>query len=178
MDASDTPLFVVHLDDTDDPGDVLDAMSLGQFVAGTQPHARSVRLSRVRPGTPLLPSGVRPIRVAVDGGFRSHIATGEGWTLRAARWSDATARLTVTAVSDDLARRVLRQATSGAVEAARPLDEAVTIGFWHLGSRGPVRNERELHAAPWKSIRRNYSASVATGLERLMGSFPNGFRVG
>ena len=176
MDPDRTLPFVVHLDDTDDPGDVLDALILGQFVAGAQPHARSVHLNRVRPDAPLLPSGVHPIRVAVDGGFRSHMATGDGWTLRAARWKDGTARLTVTAVSEDLARQVLRHATSGAVEPGRPVDQAVTIGFWHLECRGPVRKEREVDAAPWQKIRRNYSAPVATSLERLIAVGPHQVR--
>jgi hypothetical protein len=172
MDASHPLPFVVHVDDMDDPGDVLDALILGPFIAGEQPHARIVRLHRVRPDATLLPPAVRPVRVAVDGGFRCQIAAGDGWTLRTARWKDGTARLTVTAVSEELARDVLRRATAGAVEPTRPLDEAVTIGFWHATCRRPVRKEREVDAAPWPRIRRNYSAAAAATLERVMAVTP------
>ena len=172
MDASHPLHFVVRLDDSDEPGDVLDALILGQFVEGAQPHARTAHLNRVRAGAPLLPPGVNPIRVAVDGNFRAHLAAGDGWTLRAARWSDGSARVTVTASSEELARRVLQRSTADAVEAARPAEDAVPIGFWHLGCHGPVRKEREIEAAPWPRIRRNYAGAVRAALERLMALGP------
>lgn len=168
MDACDPLPFVVHLDDADDPGDVLDALILGPFLAGSQPHARTIVLDRVRQDSPLLPPDVEPARVFVRSGHRCHVAAGEGWTLLAGRWSNGSANLTVTAVTEDLARQVLRKATAGAVEPARPENEAVTIGFWHRDDRGPVRRVREIDTAPWPRIRSNYAASVASALERLM----------
>lgn len=146
MDASHPLPFVVQLDDTDSPGDVLDALILGEFVAGTQPHARLARLCRVRADAQLLPAGVEPIRVVSDRGVRSHLAAGKGWTLRASRWKDGVAHLTVTAVDEETARRVLAEATTGAVEPARPVQEAVAIGFWHQTCRGPVRKTTALRA--------------------------------
>ncbi|MGH9190557.1 MAG: DUF5925 domain-containing protein [Acidimicrobiales bacterium] len=172
MDASDPLPFVVHLDDSDTPGDVLDALILGEFVAGTQPHARLARLCRVRADAQLLPAGVEPIRVVSDRGVRSHLAAGDGWTLRASRWHDGVAHLTVTAVNEETARRVLAEATAGAVEPARPVQEAVAIGFWHQTCRGPVRKTREIDTAPWPAIRRNYASSVASALEELMATEP------
>ena len=44
MDTSCPLPFVVQLYDTDNPGDVLDALILGRFVAGSEPHAHTVRL--------------------------------------------------------------------------------------------------------------------------------------
>lgn len=175
----DCPLpipLVVNIDDTDSPGDVLDALILGSFVAGTHPHARTVRLSRVRPDAHLLPPGVDPARVAVDGSTRVQLALGEGWALRTWRWKDATARITVTAATEELARRVLREATAEAVEPDRPAHEAVTIGFWHQSSRGPVRKTRQLDTAPWPTIRRNYASPVVTALEQLMAVEPGHVR--
>lgn len=172
MDTPNPLPFVVHVDDTDDPGDVLDALILGQFVAGSQPHARSVRLNRVRREAALLPPGTAASRVVVNGNCRSHLAAGEGWTLRAARWADGSAHLTVTATTAEIARAVLRQATRDAVEPRRRADEAVTIGFWHVGCSRPVRKEREVDAAPWRKIRCNYSTSARRALEQLMAVGP------
>ena len=176
MDAFSPLPFVVHVDDANDPVDVLDALILGPFVAGSQPHARTVRLNRVRPGASLLPPAVDANRVAVDGSRRAHLATGDGWTLRAVRWADASAQVTVTALTEHLARRILRQATADAVEPARPADEAVAVGFWHLGGRGPVRKEREVGVAAWTEVRRNYAGAAARSLERLMSVGSEGVR--
>jgi len=43
MDTRQKLPFVVHLGGTADPNDVLDAMSLGEFVAGGQPFAVMAR---------------------------------------------------------------------------------------------------------------------------------------
>ena len=167
--ATSLPLpFVVTVDDTDAPGDVIDALVLGRFVAGDQPCARTVRLQRVRPDARLLPDDSEPTRVADDLGRRSHLAEGEGWTLRAVRWLDATAHVTVVAADDALARAVLAAATAGAEEAEPPLDEAVSMGFWHLASHGGRRVARVIDIEPWAAIRRNYASSAGRALDRLM----------
>src|SRR2546428_14005949 len=107
--------FVVHLGDSDDPADVIDAMLLGRFVAGELPVSRSSRLDRVRPDARLLPSGVAACREAHANGRHARLAVGDGWALKATRWSDASAYLTVTALSDELAEAVLRDAVIDAV---------------------------------------------------------------
>ena len=52
--------FVVHVDGTDEPDLVVEALGLGAFVSGSQPWARSARLHRVRDGASLLPLGAEP----------------------------------------------------------------------------------------------------------------------
>lgn len=160
--------FVVHVDDLDDPGDVVDALVLAPFVSGAQPWARSVGLHRVRSEAPLRPPGSTLVRLAEDRTRRSHLAVGDGWTLRAVRWRDRTASITVTAVSEALAQAVLAQATAGAEDPRPPEDEAVTMGFWHLGPHGPEHKARTVRIAPWPGIRSNYSSAVAAALDRLM----------
>jgi Domain of unknown function (DUF5925)/ATPase family associated with various cellular activities (AAA) len=165
-----TPLAVC-LDDADSVRDVVDALALWPFASGRQPWACSVRLDRVRPDAPLRPPGARLVRVANDDGLSSHLAVGDGWTLRAVRWRDRSADVTVTAVHADLARAVLRQATRDATEPEPPEDDAVEIGFWYYRKSGQ-RRARSIAIEPWPSIRRNYARHVAAALEGLMAVTP------
>ncbi|MBW3615156.1 MAG: AAA family ATPase [Actinobacteria bacterium] len=165
--------FVVSLDDTDDPADVIDALALGRFAAGIEPAARSAHLSRLRPDAPLLPPGVECTWSVEGSGRRAHLAEGEGWTLRAVRWSDASGELTVTARTAELASGILEAATRGAVEPAGDEDAAVTVGFWHLRPCGsPRRTEREVAIEPWVSIRDNYTRSAVESMDAVMAVEP------
>lgn len=164
--------FVVHLDGSDDPDQVVEALSLRGFVSGTQPWARSARLDRLRTDASLLPPGVEPVR-AVRGSYRRcHLAVGEGWTLTAVAWQDRSAHVVVTAVTDELARSVLAQATDGAVEPAPRDDKTVAMGFWHLTGLGPRRSTRSVAVSPWAEIRGNYASSVAAALDRVISLAP------
>ena len=164
--APELPL-VAQVDDSDSPGDVIDVLALGEFVAGKHRWARSARLQRVKADAPLLPPDVAPTRASTEGSYSVHLAEGEGWLLRARRWSDGTADVLVTAIDDALAQEMLAAATDGAVEPVRADDSRVPIGFWHSTQRGARRVERSVAAAAWVDIRRNYAASVATALDQL-----------
>lgn len=168
MDASLPLSYEVQLDDFDEPPDVLTTLVLEEFLAGTQPWSVSARLQRVRRDARLLPPQVEPARHACQSDRRSVLAQGDGWTLHAVRWTDATARVTVTATSDELARSVLLDAINGAAEDLPPAEEATSIGFWHLTPHGGTRIVRSIATTPWSEIRRNYSAPVAGALDRLM----------
>ena len=169
MEPAHRPPFVVTLDDSDDPSDAIDALALGPFVAGREPFARSRRLNQVRPDATLLPPGTAAAHCA-HGDWRSAVlASGDGWTLRAVRWRDRSALVTVTAVSDDLAVNVLDEAVRGAVDPPSATDEAVTAGFWHQNKRGCAnRTAREVLIEPWARICRNYETGAADALGRLM----------
>jgi Domain of unknown function (DUF5925)/ATPase family associated with various cellular activities (AAA) len=158
----------LQLGDTSSACDLLETLGLVEFAAGRQPWARSKRIDRVRGDATLLPEGVEVIRHAVADGQRVHMATGDGWTLRAVRWRGG-ADVTVTAVEDDLARTILDQATENASESARPHDGTVPVGFWHRAAHGtPHRASRQITAAAWREIRSNYSERAAVQLDRLM----------
>ncbi|HEX3425448.1 MAG TPA: DUF5925 domain-containing protein [Acidimicrobiales bacterium] len=159
--------YVVRLDDSDDPGDVIDALALDAFVTGAEPWAQTRHLERVRSDARLIPPGTEACRVARFQGRRSHLARGPGWTLSAVRWKNGTARVQVTATSDEIARRVLTEATEGAAEAAAERDE-LPVGFWNLSCQVPLRSSRSVTVSPWPVIRGNYASSVARGLDRLM----------
>jgi hypothetical protein len=74
----------------------------------------------------------------------------------------------VLAESEQLAKDVLEESRAGA-EEARVIDHTkVGIGFWHLGSHGPVRHERSVDVQPWADIRRNYSGAATRSLDDLM----------
>ncbi|EFC79621.1 DUF5925 domain-containing protein [Parafrankia sp. EUN1f] len=165
--AGDLP-FVVALDDSDTPYDVVDALALAPFTNGDQPWARSVRIDRLRPGASLLPVGAEIVRTVVEDSRDSRLATGDGWTVRAVRWRGGSAEVLVTAVSEELARTVLDGVVRQA--AAEPGTEGtVTMGFWYLSAqRGPTRIIRRAATTDWPSIRRNYPASSLEALDRLM----------
>ena len=164
--------FVVSVGGLDDPADVADALALGPFLAGAQPWARTADLSRVRADATLLPAEAAVVRSVQTPRNRRLVATGDGWTLGVVRWSDRTAHLSVTAVSDELARRVLHEALEGATESEPPGREGVTMSFWHLGCRGPVRKRRSVATPGWDAIRRNYASPVAAALDRLVAVTP------
>jgi Domain of unknown function (DUF5925)/ATPase family associated with various cellular activities (AAA) len=157
------------MDDTDEPVDIVDLLALSLFAIGAQPYAKTADLDNVRADAPLLPDGAEIVREALTDGCRAYLASGDGWTLRATRWTHSRrARVTVTAVSAELAASVLARATEGAVDPPPPPDESVEMGFWNLQRGFPRRVKRRITAAPWAEIRRNYASPVAIALDRLM----------
>ncbi|HET6483525.1 MAG TPA: DUF5925 domain-containing protein [Actinoplanes sp.] len=157
------------VDDGDRLVDVVDLLALDAFVTGREPFGRSKYLENVRAEAPLVVDGARLVRDAVDEDGQGWLAVGEGWTLHVTRWKQSRrARVTVTAINAELAEQVLEDATAGVVEEPEPSPENVPIGFWHFGQHGPRRAAREIDAAPWETIRRNYASPVAATLERLM----------
>ncbi|SQD96532.1 AAA ATPase [Parafrankia sp. Ea1.12] len=164
--------FVVALDDSDTPYDVVDALALGPFTKGDQPWARSARIDRLKPGASLLPVDAEVVRTVVEDARDSRLATGDGWTVRAVRWRGGSAEVLVTAVSEELARTVLdgvvRQATAESVG-----EGTVTMGFWYLSTqRGPTRIIRRAATTAWRSIRRNYAETTLAPLDHLMAMRP------
>lgn len=164
--AAGVPM-VLTLDAADSHPEVLDSLVLASFIDGTQPWAHTQRLDRVRADATLLPPGVRPARVAVGDGAEAWLAYGDGWTLRSIRWRSGGAVVSVTALSDELARTVLGLATEGAVAPPQPEDERVDIGFWHMTTHGPRRHSRLITASLWSEIRRNYAPSAAAAIDHL-----------
>jgi Domain of unknown function (DUF5925)/ATPase family associated with various cellular activities (AAA) len=168
MDTSDQLPFVVHLDDCDEPGDVLDSLALGPFVAGRHPVAQTRQLTRVRSDGNFIPAGAASYRLA-EGPTRTVVVSeGEGWTLKATRWRDGTATISVTAIDKQLAESILAEVSAGAEEPPAPVGLTVPVDFWHLGARGPLCYSRSIEVTPWDSIRRNYAATVASALDELM----------
>ncbi|WP_416210644.1 DUF5925 domain-containing protein [Frankia sp. Cas8] len=168
LDRSTGLPFVVGLDDSDTPYDVVDALALAPFTTGEQPWAHSARIDRLRSGASLLPAGAQVLRTVVEDSRDSRLAAGEGWTLRAVRWRGGGGEVTVTAVSEELARTVLDGVVREAV-AESEADSAVTMGFWYMSARrGPTRTAREAATTSWASIRRNYASSAVGALDRLM----------
>ncbi|MFB7633337.1 DUF5925 domain-containing protein [Streptomyces sp. NPDC056149] len=156
------------MDDSDSPSDVIDALFLGRFANGEQPHARSRTVDRVKSGLTLLPPGVRILRSARDDDRSAVLAEGDGFTLLVSRWNRG-ADVTVTAETDALAEQVLGQAADGAEDEPPPQPENVPMGFWYFSPRrGPHRTSRQISAGSWEDVRANYTAPVATALDHLM----------
>ena len=162
----------INLSDHNDPEDVIDALFLEAFAAGTYRRARSLHLPRVRPRASLLPPGVRPLRAVVTGTAGAALARGDGWLLRSRRWRGGSAHVSVLARSNALAERVLTAATRGAEQPPTIDPHRVAIGFWHRAARGPSRSERTMAVEPWPEIRRNYTAAAAAAGDRLMAQRP------
>ncbi|MCH0539519.1 AAA family ATPase [Streptomyces sp. MUM 203J] len=160
------------VDDSDSPSDVVDALFLGRFTTGEQPYARSRSLDRVKSGSTLLPPGATVLRTARGETRSAVLAEGEGWTLLVSRWNRG-ADVTVTAVDEETADRVLAAATDGAQDEPEPQPDDVPMGFWYLSPRrGPHRTSRQIAAGTWDEVRPNYTAPVADALDRLMKTTP------
>ncbi|WP_030169735.1 DUF5925 domain-containing protein [Spirillospora albida] len=166
--ADAAPPVVLNLSDNNSPADVMDVLSLRPFASGEQPWSRSTRLEHVKPDAPLRPDGARLLRVAKEKAKESVLADGEGWTLLTNRWSNGTAYVAVSAVSAELAESVLQESVKDATEPPQTDETNVEMGFWHMGSHGPVRTERAISADAWADIRRNYTAPVAAALDDVM----------
>ncbi|WP_371615151.1 DUF5925 domain-containing protein [Streptomyces sp. NBC_00454] len=163
----------LNVDDSDSPSDVVDALFLGRFASGEQPFSHSVSIERVKVGATLLPPKATVLRSARDTDRSATLAEGEGWTMLVSRWSRG-ADVTVTAVSDELAAGVLEEATAGAQDEPEPQPENVTMGFWYVSPRrGPYRTTRQIAAGTWPEVRANYTAPVASAMDRLMKVTPD-----
>jgi hypothetical protein len=157
------------VDDDDRLVDVVDLLALDAFVTGREPFGRTKYLENLRADAPLTTAGARLVREAKDDDGHGWLSVGEGWSLHVTRWKQSRrARVAVTAVSAELADRVLAEAVADACDEPVPVAESVPIGFWHQGPHGPRRTEREIGATPWEQIRVNYARPVAETLERLM----------
>jgi hypothetical protein len=159
---------VASFDDSDSVVDANDLLFVEHYISGNYPYAQSATLSRAREGATLLPSGATPHRVAVFDGTRSVLAAGPGWISCAIRWAHGNARITVLAASEQLAKEVLEASRLGAEEPKVVDHTKAAVGFWHLGSHGPIRHERSVDVQPWGEIRRNYSGAAARSLDDLI----------
>src|ERR1700722_8263427 len=113
----DPPLpFVVHVDDADEPSDILDALALEPFIAGRHPFAKTVRLSRVRSAATLIPPGASSTRSAVAAWRSVIVAHGADWTVKATRWQDHTAAITVTSSTQEQVEQILAGVTAEATD--------------------------------------------------------------
>jgi uncharacterized protein DUF5925/ATPase family protein associated with various cellular activities (AAA) len=168
VEPDDSPPVVLTLNDGNSPADVMDVLSLRPFAGGEQPCSRSTRLTHVRPDAPLRPAVARVLRVAHEDGKDSVLAAGEGWTLLSNRWKNGGAYVAVSAISDELAAAVLEEAVKDATDPPVPDETQVEMGFWYQAPHGATRRERVISADPWPEIRRNYTAPVATALDRVM----------
>ncbi|CDR12389.1 hypothetical protein GCM10022420_015570 [Streptomyces iranensis] len=127
----------------------------------------------MRSGATLLPPSATVLRAARDDDRSATLAEGDGWTLLISRWNRG-ADVTVTAVDDALAEKVLHQAVDGAEDEPEPQPENVAMGFWYVSPRrGPHRTTRQISAGTWEEIRDNYTAPVAEAMDGLMKVTPD-----
>ncbi|MER6914682.1 DUF5925 domain-containing protein [Streptomyces sp. NPDC000594] len=161
------------VDDSDSPLDVVDALFLGRFASGEQPYSHARQIERVKHGHELLPPGAKVLRSARDDDRSALLAEGEGWTVLISRWNRGV-HVSVTAVSPELAERIVRESTADASDEPEPQQDNVPMGFWYVSPRrGPHRTTRQITAGSWSDIRRNYTAPVAGAMDRLMKVTPD-----
>jgi hypothetical protein len=158
--------FRVPLDPCHDYEDVTSMLALLPFGSGAQPFARLGTFQRLPPD-----ADVTPLDGVVARADRRHhrlkvLVAGEGWTMLLTRYNDASGRVELCAVSDELAAEVVA-AILKQDDPLPPSDDTVTIGFWHAERNGPRRKPRRIAAPAWSAIRANYPARVANTLDRL-----------
>ena len=110
------PPVTIALDDGNGAHDVIDALALAPFASGRQPWSRSVVITRARIDALLMPAGATVARSSETNGSFARLVVGDGWTLRATRWTNRRARVSVTATSDELAERIITEATKDAAD--------------------------------------------------------------
>ncbi|WP_328391242.1 DUF5925 domain-containing protein [Nocardia sp. NBC_00416] len=175
-DPADALPWSAVLDSYSTPRDLLDMLALSLFGRGVQPYYRKRQLDRVRADAPLRPPGSVISRSIVESESLSILVLGEGWALRSDRWADKSATVEVTAISDELAERIVAETIRDAEEPA-PTDAAsVKMGFWHQGDRGANRRVLAVTTPEWPEIRGNYGTTVAGALDRLMALRPADIR--
>ena len=139
----------------------MDALFLGEFVTGKFPFFAHGQSSR-EPEKParLLPAGVDATRWADVDGRRCVLAHDGEWILRANRYKDGRATITVIARRDSVAEAIVNEVDA---EARDPhtADDAEPVSFWHDSGRGARRTLRRLTTQCWSEIRGNYSAQVS-----------------
>ena len=114
------------------------------------------------------------LRSARDDDRSATLAEGEGWTLLISRWNRG-ADVTVTAVTSELAEKVLEQATDGAARRA-----GTAAGERHHGllvrlaaARSAPHRPARSPPGTWDEVRPNYTAPVADAMDRLMKVTPD-----
>lgn len=160
--------WVMNLDDSDSPRDIIDALGLERFASGEQPHAISADLEHVKPDAPLCPEDARVLRTSDEDGLRTTLCVGEGWTLRVVRRTNGSAALNVSAITEELARQVIDVCSADATVEPESDSSQVSMGFWHYGTHGPQRRERTINAASWSEITGNYGIDVSAAMRQLM----------
>jgi hypothetical protein len=158
--------FRVPLDPCHDYEDVTSMLALLPSGAGAQPFARLGTFRRLPPHADIIPLD----GVVARADRRYHrlkvLVTGEGWTMLLTRFNDASGRVEVCAVSDELAVEVVA-AVVKQDDPLAPSHDTVTIGFWHAARQGANRKPRRIAAPAWSEIHANYPVSVGTTLDRL-----------
>lgn len=152
---------------------VVNSLAMEPFITGRQPHSRAADITEVPLEATLLPPGVTADLTHEQGGLRSHLAYGSGWTLVALRRRAGAATVRVCATSGDLAEEVLAAAV-GTARTGPLAESAVPVGFWHAQSCGGagVRAPRAVDLPSWLEIRGNYPRSAVTALDELMAVRP------
>lgn len=168
--------WTVALDSYTSQRDVLDILALSPFARGIQSYYRKLQLERVRPEAPLRPPGSEISRQITESDTSAILVLGDGWTLRADRWVDKSAQVEVVAVTDELAERIITEATRDAVEEPGPDETTVKMGFWHQDDQGARRRVLNVSTPEWAEIRGNYGTAAARALDRLMALRPEDIR--
>lgn len=153
--------------------DIAEYLGQAAFADGREPFACRVAVKRLRKAPWKLPEGGRVLRSVESKNYAVQIAVGEGWTVELVRWHQGNGQVTATAVSPQLARSVAERAARLVGRKAKKKPDAVRMGFWHHAGNGPQRQVRDMEAPEWAQVRRNYSATAAEQLERLMAVTPD-----
>ena len=155
--------FVAPLEHMHEFEDVIELLALLPFARGEQPFGRYEALRNLPDDADVTPPGGTVSHQDVRYGRRKTLVGGEGWSLVVTRHEDGSGRVEASAVSDELAAEVMSYVVEQD-DGPAPAEDRVTIGFWHLGCRGPSRRPRDVAAPGWAAISANYPRSVATAL--------------
>jgi hypothetical protein len=166
--SDESDRFVAPLENLHQFDDVLDLLSLVPFATGVHPFGRYAGFRRLPDDADITPLGGRIVRQDVRHNRRKTMVAGDGWRLLLYVGSDRSGWAEVSAINDELAAEVV-QAIVKQDDPPPVVEHRVTMGFWHLGCRGPERKPRDIAAPAWLDIRANYPSPVVSTLDRLLG---------
>jgi hypothetical protein len=162
-----TPVPLVNVSNTYDFEDLLDAVTLARFNDGTQPVAREVDFRCGLPVEALVPDGFVEVRRAIAEDVVHLLLEAPGVTLLVRRRESGQVRCSITGVDADTVARAA-EAVRSAAPPPDPDDGRIEVDFVHLDGPTPSHHRRRLVAPEWSEIRRNYSVTVQSAVDRLL----------
>ena len=160
--------ITVPLDELQSFSDLIDMLVMVPFAAGEFPYARHHEFRRLPLDADVTPMGGRVMRQETRWGATTILVAGDGWCMQVRRESDDSGYAEAVAVSDELAAEAVA-AIHKQDDPPALVHDKLTMGFWHLGHRGPKRKPRTVKAPAWAEVADNYPRRLRGSLELLMG---------
>jgi hypothetical protein len=160
------------LDDETGPWELATNLALLRFISGQEPYLRQFQAAGVIEPDTILPDEGGVTRHMATSDFNAVLLAGGGWTATIlCNQHSRQTFVSITAISDELAKAIAKQITSK-VPVPAPVPDQVQLVFWHLANGGATWIVRRIDTPAWIDIQRNYPNPSRAGLTKLMAMAP------